>query len=72
VLDAGDPNYDSGEEPYKLRTSRGTALPRADVIVAYKSLITKMTEEFFESSDVHEGTRGVLSQSPPPCVPVQY
>lgn len=54
VLDAGDPNYDSGEEPYKLRTSRGTALPRADVIVAYKSLITKMTEEFFESSDVHE------------------
>ncbi|MDA9097543.1 hypothetical protein N9L76_01265 [bacterium] len=54
VLDQGDPNYDSGEEPYKLRAARGTALPRTDVIVAYKSLVTKMSEEYFLSNDIDE------------------
>ena len=36
VLDQGDPNYDSAEEPYKL-VARGDALPRVDVIVAYRA-----------------------------------
>ena len=42
VLDHGDPNYDSAEEPYKLKAARGYAPPRLDVIVAYKSAVTSM------------------------------
>ena len=57
VLDQGDPNYDSAEEPYKLKAARGDALPRVDVIVAYKSAVTSMAEEYFASGDVLEAAR---------------
>ena len=57
VLDQGDPNYDSAEEPYKLKVARGDALPRVDVIVAYKSAVTSMAEEYFASGDVLEAAR---------------
>ena len=57
VLDHGDPNYDSGEEPYKLKAGRLRAPPRADVIVAYKSAVATMVREYFSSGDVDETAR---------------
>jgi hypothetical protein len=40
ALDENDPNYDSAEEPYKLKATQ--AFPRTDVIVAYKSAVQSM------------------------------
>lgn len=57
VLDSGDPNYDSAEEPYKLMATKALAPPRTDVIVAYKSAVASMVEEYFSSGDVEEAGR---------------
>jgi len=55
ALDVNDPNYDSAEEPYKLKAT--SAFPRTDVIVAYKGAVAAMVEEYFSSADVHETAR---------------
>lgn len=63
ALDQNDPNYDSGEEPYKLKATQ--AFPRTDVIVAYKSAVQSMVEEYFSSADVHETAR-ILDETEQP------
>lgn len=50
ALDENDPNYDSGEEPYKLKATQ--AFPRTDIIVAYKNAVASMVEEYFANHDV--------------------
>mmetsp|Transcript_37352 Transcript_37352/g.92359 ORF Transcript_37352/g.92359 Transcript_37352/m.92359 type:complete len:399 (+) Transcript_37352:383-1579(+) len=55
ALDKNDPNYDSAEEPYKLKATQ--AFPRTDVIVAYKSSVASTIEEYFSSADISETAR---------------
>ncbi|CAL53999.1 MIF4-like, type 1/2/3 [Ostreococcus tauri] len=58
ALDAGDPNYDSTEEPFSLRSTPGDAA-KADVIVEYKRKAETIIDEYFNCSDIDEAWASV-------------
>lgn len=55
ILDSGDPNYDSNEEPVTFCTTSGLWETKyTDAIVAYKEQVSTCVEEYFNSADVNE------------------
>ncbi|KAK3262158.1 hypothetical protein CYMTET_28970 [Cymbomonas tetramitiformis] len=55
ILDSGDPNYDSNEEPVTFGAASGLWETKyTDAIVEYKEQVSTCVEEYFNSADVNE------------------